>query len=663
MKEHGDEHGMLWNTEVYIGNSAARNAKLRGPSLPIPSEYKIPDYRSILGCSRIALDIETSDPQLEEKGPGVYRGDGYIIGLAIDYGDGDSRYYPVRHSVGDQLDPNRFFPLLASEAAQFDGILVNANLQYDLDWLGNEGVFFTNCKFFDVQYAEPLLNENRLSYRLEVLGQYYLGIGKFKSTLESNYGENFIKHLKDIHPYYVAEYACGDVFLPLGIMDKQIPLLAAEGLTELCELEHGLLPLLLQMRRTGVRIDLAAAEEANRQCIAEAIAISDEIRDMVGFAVNVDAADSIAKAFDKMSMTYPRTEKTKAPSFTKNWLRAHPHKLPQLITKKRGIEKTSGTFLNNYMLKGHVNGRIHCMFHPLKGEEGGAVSGRFSSSDPNLQNIPARDPVLGPMCRRVFVPEEEQDWGRIDWSQIEYRFLLHYAVATNCQGAYDTAQLYHQDKGMDFHHLAATIAYHGQEITKQLRETAKGINFGIAYGLGVAGLASNLGVSMEESKPILQEFHSRLPWLKQIYNKALNQAANKGYIKTIMNRRQRFDVWESAGWGNDKQYLVKEKYELLTDLDKRGFKRARTHKALNALLQGSAADLMKKSMVMAYNQGLFKVLAPHLTVHDELGVSVPRTAEGREAFEQLVYIMEHALELKVPILASSKIGANWSECK
>ena len=286
-----------------------------------------------------------------------------------------------------------------------------------------------------------------------------------------------------------------------------------------------------------------------------------------------------------------------------------------------------------------------------------------SSSDPNLQNIPSRNPILGPMCRRVFIPEEDQDWGRIDWSQIEYRFLLHYAVATNCFGAKETADLYLQDKEMDFHHMAATIAYHGQEITKQLRETAKSINFGIVYGMGVSALAFNLGVSMEESKPILQEFHSRLPWLKQIYNKALNQAADKGYIKTIMNRRQRFDMWETNGWDSKKEYLTKERYAALSDLEKRGFKRGRTHKALNALLQGSAADLMKKAMVMAYQQGLFKVLSPHLTVHDELGVSVPRTNEGREAFEQLVYIMEHAMTLNVPILASSKLGSNWAECK
>ena len=380
MKDFGDEEGLLWVTPKYVGSSAARKAALRGPSLPPVVDYRPPDYRSILGCSRIALDIETYDPHLEDKGPGVYRKDGHIIGVAIAYGDGDRRYYPVRHSVGENLDPNRFFPLLAEEAALFTGTLVNANLQYDLDWLSVEGVHFTNCKFYDVQYAEPLLDENRMSYKLEVLGQYYLGIGKFTSTLEENYGTNFIKHLKNIHPFYVSEYACGDVFLPLEVMDKQLPLLAQQGLTELCDLEHGLLPLLLQMRAVGVRIDINAAEQAYEQCCTESSEISNKIKALAGFEVNVDAAESIARACDKLSLTYPRTDKTKAPSFTRNWLKSHPHELPQLITKKRELDKISGTFLNNYMIKGHINGRIHCMFHPLRGEEGGAVSGRFCVS-------------------------------------------------------------------------------------------------------------------------------------------------------------------------------------------------------------------------------------------------------------------------------------------
>lgn len=663
-KAFGDETGLLWHKEVYIGRSAAKGKVpiLKGPSLPYPIEYKLPKYKSIIGHERITLDIETYDPKLEEKGPGVYRKDGYILGIAIGYSDGDNRYYPLRHAIGDNFDPGQFLSVLGEEARRFDGILVNANLQYDLDWLGSEGVFFPKCKFFDVQYAEPLLNADRMSYKLEVLAQDYLGIGKVTSTLEDNYGPDFIKYLKDIHPHYVAEYACGDVYLPPLIMDLQVPLLKAEGLWELCELEHRQIPLLLQMRKVGVRIDLKAAEAALESCNQEAALIGQTIQEMVGFAININSADDIARAFDKLGVTYPKTSKGR-PSFTKNWLKGHISPLAKLIMQRRGLDKTSGTFIRNYMLQGHVNGRIHCMFHPLRGEEGGTISGRYSSSNPNLQNIPARDPKLGPMCRRIFLPEENCDFGRIDWSQIEYRFLLHYAVAAKCRGASETAQLYHEDRAMDFHQMAANIAYAGKEITKDLRETAKGINFGVVYGLGQAGMAYQLGVSMDEAKLVLAEFHTRLPWLKDIYNKAMNQASDKGYIKTILNRRQRFDLWETKQWSEDKGYITKDRYAELTDAEKFKYRRARTHKSLNALLQGSAADLMKKSMVMAYEQGVFEILTPHLTVHDELCVSVPRTPEGKLAFEKLIYIMENAMQLYVPILASAKLGSNWAECK
>lgn len=662
-KTFGDEDGLLWTKQVYVGRSASKENKvLKGPKLVAPIDYKLPEYRSILGHPRITLDIETDDPNLEAKGPGVYRKDGFILGIAIGYSDGDNRYYPLRHSTGDNFDPIRFLAVLSEEAPQFSGLLINANLQYDLDWLGSEGVHFTSCKFFDVQYAEPLLNADRMSYRLDILGQHYLGIGKETGRLEQHYGPDFIKHLKDIHPAYVGEYACGDVYLPPLIMDQQVPLLEQQGLLELCDLEHRQIPLLLQMRKSGVRIDLSAAERAFEGCNTQAAEIGARIRDMVGFDVEIMAAESIARAFDKLGVTYPKTKKG-APSFTKDWLKANHSPLAKMIMDRRGLDKTSGTFIRNYMLNGHVNGRIHCMFHPLRGEEGGTVSGRYSSSNPNLQNIPSRDPILGPMCRSIFLPEEGQDWGRIDWSQIEYRFLIHYAVAARCRGADAAGQLYLDDKAMDFHQMAAEIAYAGKEITKLLREAAKTINFGVAYGLGVQGLANNLGVSKDEAKVILAEFHGRLPWLKQIYNKAMNQANDKGFIKTILGRRQRFNLWETGSWGEEKGYLTNDRYESLADIDKRKYKRARTHKALNALLQGSAADLMKKSMVDAYEQGVFKVLVPHLTVHDELCVSVPKTNEGREAFDHLVHTMENAMKLHVPILASFKLGANWNEAK
>lgn len=656
-KAYGDELGILWQKEIYIGRSAAKNNnKLRGSKLPDPLDYRPPDYRSILDCKRIALDIETYDPNLEAKGPGVYRNDGYCIGIAIDYGDGDRRYYPLRHQIGCNLNESEFIRTLRDDAREFTGTLVNANLQYDLDWLGSLGVYFEKCKFFDVQYAEPLLDENLFEYSLESIAQRHLGIGKFTSTLETHYGDDFIKHLREIHPQYVGEYACGDVYLPLEIMDRQIALLEKDGLTELCQLENDLLPLLLQMRRVGVRIDVSAAEQAKSACDQEAEEIGRRMKELVGFEVEIYAAESIARAFEKLSIPYPRTAKTNAPSFRRNWLENHPSEIAKLVNKRRGLEKISGTFLRNYLINGHVNGRVHGLFHPLRSDKGGTVSGRFSSSNPNLQNIPARDSKLGPMCRAVFISDEDHDWGRIDWSQIEYRFLVHYAVATHCTGAEMAADMYRQDKNTNFHKFAGTITGKGYE-------AAKSINFGVAYGMGEETMAANLGTSVEEARPILAEFHRKLPFLKEIYGIASRQADKNGFIRTILNRKRRFELWEKWGKDKDKIYLPNARYQELEPIERRGYKRARIHVALNSLLQGSAADLMKKSMVNAYQAGLFKELIPHLTVHDELDVSVPKTKRGGEAFKELIHIMENSITLNVPVLADAKTGRNWSECK
>lgn len=653
-KVFGDESGLLWQKEIYVGRSASKDT-LKGPGLAIPQNYELPSYRSILGCKRIALDIETNDPNLEAKGPGVYRRDGFLLGIAIDYADGDRRYYPVAHSTGPNCNSEVLLQTLTKEAREFKGIICGANIQYDLDWLASYGVVFGQAQFFDVQYAEPLLDENLLTYDLESIAQRYLGSGKITSALEQNYGSDFIKHLKDIHPHYVGEYACGDVFLPLEIMDRQLVKLEEEGLTDLCQMEHDLIPLLLQMRKTGVCVDVKAADEARLACDQEVKEMMVQMKDLAGIEVQVNSAHTIADAFDALGITYPRTKKG-APSFQRKWLENHPSKLAKMITEIRQIEKTSGTFLRNYILGGNTNGRVHCMFNPLRGEGGGTVSGRFSSSYPNLQNIPARHKKLGPMCRRAFIPEEDHDWGRIDWSQIEYRFLVHYAVATKCKEANKAAEMYYNDKTTDFHKMAA-------DITHKDREIAKSINFGIAYGMGVKTMAENLGTTVKEAEPVLNEFHTRLPWLKQIYNIASAQAAQNGFIRTILGRKRRFNMWEKNKYGEDRVYLSDKQYQTMEAKDKRGYKRARTHVALNSLLQGSAADLMKQSMRDAYKAGIFNTLPCHLTVHDELNCSIPRNKEGQEAFKELIHIMENSMVLNVPILADARIGANWSECK
>jgi DNA polymerase I-like protein with 3'-5' exonuclease and polymerase domains len=631
-----------------------------------PIGYEPPKkYRSFRDLRRIGLDIETFDPNLSELGPGMYRKDGYIVGVGVGYANDDATYYPTAHTYREMCyhDPESFYSEMREDAQRYTGEIVGANLQYDLDWLGNEqGIWFPHATIRDVQIAEPLLDENRLKYALDVLAVDYLGQGKLTDTLRSEYGKDYIKNMHGVHPGHAAEYCEADCTQAMRIMDAQKIGLRSQNLTELFDLESRLIPLLLQMRRVGVRIDLDRLGQAIEQTGKEAQAAEDQITKLVGFHVNINAAASIAQAFDELGLEYPFTDKTGSPSFVKAWLEAHPHEIAKLIVRQREFAKIKSTFLENYMGKGHVNGRIHCMFNQLKSDRGGAVSGRFSSSNPNLQNIPARHPVLGPLCRSMFIPEEGMLWGCADWSQIEYRFLVHYASITPKVDAEKPLAMYLSDPKTDFHQIAS-------DITGVPRKTAKSINFGVVYGMGVAKMALDLGVPTSEAKVMLNNFHEPMPFLKQMMAVASRQAGNLGEIQTILGRKRRFNEWSMKVNSNFKKYDSREeavearnkaitKGNIVTPVE-----RAFTYKSLNALLQGSSADLMKLAMVQMYEAGLFEILVPHLTVHDEMNVSIPQTPEGHEAFKEMVHIMESAIELAIPVIATANTGLNWDEAK
>jgi len=243
----------------------------------VPTDYVPPEYQSINGRKRIALDIEGLDPDLEELGPGAHRENGKVVGVAIGLSDKpqDANYYPTGHDNGPNVeDPDKFYDRLRDEAAQFEGEMVGTNLQYDLDWLrARHGVVFPRAKFRDVQIAAPLLDENRLTYKLGVLSKHYLNKDKTDEDLHRLYGGGYIANMHLVHPGHAAIYGQGDVSLPWEIMDKQIPLLEREGLMELFDIESRLTPLLLEMRHRGVRIELGKAQESYDRIKEEQAAI------------------------------------------------------------------------------------------------------------------------------------------------------------------------------------------------------------------------------------------------------------------------------------------------------------------------------------------------------------------------------------------------------
>ncbi len=439
---------------------------------------------------------------------------------------------------------------------------IGANLIYDLAFLSAAGVKVAG-PFYDVQIAEPLLDETRLSYSLETLAQHYLGEGKVQDQLETLIVERFGKKNPKANIWrapsdIVAPYAVGDVDLPLRIFAKQEVELKKKGrLWELFLMELKLMPMLLAMRERGIRVDLNRAEQLYRELTTKQDEAAAAIKQMTGIEIEPWNARSLAKIFDHLGLEFPRTPKTDAPSFTKAWLEHHPHPITNLIRRVRHLDKLRETFIKGFILQGHTNGRIYTQFNQLRSDSYGTVSGRLSSSTPNLQQIPVRS-AEGKMIRSIFVPDEDQRLFKNDYSQIEYRLIVNDAAQLNLPGAQAAADQYNNDESADFHQIVA-------DMTGLTRDAAKTVNFGLAYGEGVAKLCASLGLNREEGEALLNEYHRRAPFIKQLSSRYTQIAARTGEIETLLGRIRRFNTWEirrgdkfstSANGGQDRGVLL-----------------------------------------------------------------------------------------------------------
>lgn len=616
-------------------------------------------FPDIRGADLISIDCETRDDDLIEKGCGATR-DGYIVGIAVATRE-TAFYYPVRHEGGGNLDRAvvwKYLRDMLSTAVPKTG----ANLQYDLAYLWTEGIQVEG-PFYDVQVAEPLLDENRGVYNLESLGQVRLGMGK-----ESNGMYQYIRDHFGAKPgkeggyiwrcpaSVVDPYAVQDVKLPIAILDQQLKELEQEEMTELWHMESDLLPILCRMHLNGVRVDATYADQLK----AEWTIKINELQ-MLTQGINSRSSKQIAAHLDSLGIAYPKTGKGN-PSITGKWMETMVEQVemfrPMMELKK--YQHFLGTFINGYIVESNVNGRVHGQFNQLKSDEYGTVTGRLSASKPNLQNIPnpEKDPFFSQKCRGMFLPEHGQEWLRFDFSQIEYRLLVHFASGLPGGVADIARQMYIDNPATDFHQMCA-------ELTGVTRKQAKNINFGLVYGMGTEKLARSLGVTLAEAKKIFALYHAKAPFAKAFMEAAMQRAGNRGYIRTIAKRKRRFESWESTKFirKEDKKdgqiYLLKDKQEAI---DMWGpVKRAHTHAAANAVLQGSSADMTKRAMVECHKAGLYDVLGyPLATVHDELGFSWDKGNKIHvEAAKEVKRIMENAYQLVVPVLVSAGTGVNW----
>jgi len=655
---------------------------MQGDLFPPESDWKPPaELPGFSGARRIGLDVETKDPQLRDLGPGSMREGSHIVGVSLHVPGWGSAYYPVRHEAPgakvSNLFPRQIFGWLAEEFGKFTGEIVGANLQYDIDFLMSEGIDFTpDTQFLDVQVAEPLLDEYRFTYRLEVLGQEYVGAGKDEELLKQAANvlgipqKDIKSNLWRMPPEYVGPYAEEDAALPLKIMELQILDLEKQGLMEVFRCESDLIPELVRMRRRGVRIDVEKAEQVGAHVRGLRDNWKAEIKRLSGKHLDLWAAESLGPALEERGFQLPRTGKTGQYSIKKDWLEAHTDadELVKAIQNARRYDKVDNTFIQGHVLGHQVNGRIHCTFNQLRSDDSGTISGRFSSTQPNLQQISARDEELAPMIRGLFLPEEGEVWEALDWSQIEFRFLVHFAaqIARSHQftgpavrSALAARERYASDPDADFHKMCAEFGGMDPE-DKFVRKRVKNVNFGKVYGAGAPKIALTMGVSENEARDFIQTYERELPFVPETYQVAQDRARRRGFIRTTLGRKARFPFWEPKRGEGTPQLWEKA----VETYGERGVRRAYVYRALNRLLQGSAADLMKEAMRQYARSDAYKVLGPALlTVHDELALSRPATKEGEEAIQEVQRIMNTCLNLEVPIASDRESGPNWGEVK
>lgn len=595
---------------------------------PRNADWRPPDFVDLSAARTLAFDVETHDPHLREFGPGWARGNGAVVGVSVASNTGFRGYFPLAHYdvILDRDDVRRWLTHALADPRQPK---VGANLVYDVGWLGELGVEVRG-PLWDVQYAEALLAETG-DVSLDALGRKYVGTGKVKADLEAwlraavpmKPSDDMREHLWRAPACLVGPYAEQDAALPIEVLKAQWPLLESEGLLPLFRLECELIPLYVAMRRLGVRVDRSRAVELRDSLLAQESAAQARLDALFGAATNVHSASELAVRFAAIGVEAPRTERGN-PSFTEQTL-GQLGDAGARVLDVRKLHRLRSTFIESYLLDAVVGERLHCQFHPLRGESKGTRSGRYSSSSPNLQNIPARRDLAKPI-RRLFIPEEGARWVSIDYSQVEYRLLLHYAEGG---GADEARAHYAAHPDTDYHALVQEqVARMGAKLT---RKAVKGVNFGLIYGMGRELLAAYLPVvGKAEVDAFFESYFAASPYIRSTMDIAMRELAGTGTVTTVLGRKSRFQ--------------------------------GSSHKALNRRLQGSAADLLKAALHKALVDGVFDVIgAPHITVHDELDLSHDGSAAARDGFRELKRIMETALPLRVPIRADVSMGPNWGD--
>ena len=658
------------------------------------SSPKLTDL-DLRGIDTVAVDLETYDPDLKNKGSGAVRGNGFVCGIAVATGK-QTLYFPIKHVMTDNIPRKKAWDYLNKKLFQNPNIKkVIHNAMYDVCWIRAESGLMPHGPLFDTMIAASVIDENRMRYSLDSLSKDYLQESKYKydlqeKTLEWSQGtiKDPMTNMHNLSYDLVKDYAEQDVNLTLKLWNIFNKKLDREERVEvgtthekiktlrpIFELETKLFPCLVDMKFKGVRFDVETAKRLGERLKKTKENIVDYIKRRTGVKVEIWAAASIKKLLDKLEIKdYKTTPKSKMPQLPKVYLKTHSNHFVRMIAKAREFDKAKGTFVEG-LLKFVHKGRIHADINQIRGEKIGTITGRFSMSNPNLQQIPAKG-FIGKKMRELFLPEEGRIWGAFDYSQQEPRIVVHYALKLGLNGAEKVADSYRNDPSADFHKIVAAMA-------NIPRTTAKTINLGLFYGMGKNKLAEQLNLEYTEAKELFEKYHNQVPFVKKLSNDLQNFAGRNKFLYTLEDRFCRFDKWEPMDkrWNSkEKKFVIKgdkpvpllsrEDAEILykSELIDKGYapdselknfenhyQPAFIYRALNKLIQGSAADMTKKAMVLLYEKGIL----PHIQIHDELCISI----SNEEQAEEIKDIMEQAIKLEIPNKVDYESGPNWGSIK
>jgi DNA polymerase I-like protein with 3'-5' exonuclease and polymerase domains len=640
------------------------------PSWQVPSD--LPDLRH---CPALALDTETRDGGLElGMGPGWAYGNGYIAGVSVaarrEPGQIWGEYFPIRHPETDCLDRERVRRWLLDHMAT-DQPKVFFNGPYDLGWLQSDLDIPPPPVVHDTMCQVYMLDENRGRgrYNLDAVARDYVGAGKSEDNLRAvaaQYGfrKGEVKaNLWRIPARYVAEYAIDDAIRTLELHERLLPQIRNQGVEPAYQLEMDLVPMVLEMRRRGIRVDLDQADVTQRQLYSARDDMLRRLTDVVGWQRTVTMGDVLSNAWlaqvhDDAGIAYPHTNHptNPKPSFESDWMRDHDHELPRLVAQIKRTHETAKKFLGNFIQDFAHRGRIHPNINQYMSDDGGTRSYRFSYSAPALQQMPSRDADMKQAVRGVFLPEPGELWFAPDYSQQEYRLIVHFAYLTNQLRAEEAVAKYREDDEADFHQMVS-------DMTGLERKPAKDTNFAKAFGAGIPKFALMTNKTLEEARAIMSQYDDEMPFVRGLGEYCQRVADQRGWVKLLDGARSRFDLWEPRDWdlrgdGEGKfgrPLAIKAAHSRLRAMGKphERLSRAFTHKAMNRLIQGSAARQTKLAMRACWREGHI----PLLQMHDELDFSMGDPVVG----QRIGQIMREVVQLEVPMRVDEEYGTCWGD--